>query len=149
MSNANQMKKELKEAGINTKNIRIRVKAYSVHCEVSDLSIKISDVEAVLKSKYESISRCEYTGEVLQGGNTFVSVSYDWDALKKAEQDYNLVKELAALTKEFCENFPIYHAAKIAAERIQNESYTSEVVQRVARSFYDRHRQELKLSAHL
>lgn len=81
MATGNQIKKELKEAGIPTKNISVRLNSCSIRVSISDLSIDAEKVEALV-NKYESIDRCERTGEILQGGNTFVLVDYDWDALR-------------------------------------------------------------------
>jgi hypothetical protein len=81
MINGNQAKKELKAAGIDTKKIRIYTRrgSGSLNVSIRDLSISVESVDAVLR-KYENISRCEHTGEILQGGNDFVFIGYDWEA---------------------------------------------------------------------
>lgn len=74
---ANDLKKALREAGINTKKITINKRcgtlSRSFHVRISDESIDTEVVNKVL-APFNSIRRCEATGEILGGGNTFILV---------------------------------------------------------------------------
>lgn len=74
-----QAKKIIKGLGFDTSKVSCTVRrgTYSLTVTVNDLSIPLEPIEAAL-SKFEKIDRCEYTGEILQGGNHFVFVQYDW-----------------------------------------------------------------------
>lgn len=52
---------------------------------VKDLSCDIDAVEKIAKS-FESIRYDEYSGEILSGANTYITVEYDWEVLHKAEE---------------------------------------------------------------
>lgn len=84
MNNSKQIKKELKEAGFDVKKISVRYDG-SYNIRIKDLSINLDKVEAIAR-KYENYSRCEYSGEILSGGNTFVFVQLDWKAESEAKQ---------------------------------------------------------------
>ena len=47
---------------------------------VKDEKFPLSVVEDIV-AKYESIDRCEKTGEILSGGNTLITVNYAWDSV--------------------------------------------------------------------
>lgn len=100
------LKKELKNQGISIKDISIRKVncGYSTAFEVviSDPNIDKDQVEKIL-SKYESYERDEFTGEILQGGNTYILVSYDYDAFDKVIAD-NLEEAKSLLVKSKSNN---------------------------------------------
>lgn len=72
-----KIRDELKQRGYNSRKIGVRYEfcGYSsvIHVAVKDENIDIEEVRGWLK-RYESIDRDERTGEVLQGGNTYISV---------------------------------------------------------------------------
>ena len=72
-----KIREDLKQRGYNSRKIGVRYEfcGYSsvIHVMVKDDNIDIEEVRGWLK-KYESIDRDERTGEVLQGGNTYISV---------------------------------------------------------------------------
>lgn len=72
-----KIREDLKQRGYNSRKIGVRYEfcGYSsvIHVTVKDDNIDIEEVRGWLK-KYESIDRDERTGEVLQGGNTYLSV---------------------------------------------------------------------------
>lgn len=115
--NGNQIKKELKAAGFTGKisvttdsSIRVTLKDYSMSAE----AIKI-----FLASKYERISRCEATGEILSGGNRFVFVSYDWeldvsnyaDTVREINSTFNWQGDSISGRE--------YHVANVLGERVE------------------------------
>lgn len=101
MSKAIQEK--LKAAGIPRAAYSIRVRSCgysdSVRIDVKDLSISIDDVKRVA-FQYQSIDRDERTGEVLEGGNTYVFIQYSFYALQAAHEKY-----LAQAESIFCHGY--------------------------------------------
>ena len=81
---AKAIRAALKAKGWNAKKISVRVHSYSmgasINVTIKDASIARKVVEAVASS-YQEVSRCAYSGEILGGGNTYVSVSYASGAL--------------------------------------------------------------------
>ena len=83
---AKQIREALKAAGIKARSVSVRARhGITVDVRIKDPGVSLRKVEAIAKG-YESISRCEYSGEILSGGNTFVSVGYAGEAAKVAEQ---------------------------------------------------------------
>lgn len=82
---------DLKAAGVKKSAYSIRVKnagySTSITIELKDLSIRIEKVEKIA-NKRESIRYDEYCQEILEGGNTFVNVRYDYDALNAARAPF-------------------------------------------------------------
>lgn len=118
--NANQIKKELKEAGIPTKKISVRCDG-SVHVTIKDLSISIEAVEKVVK-KHEHYQRDEYNGEILQGGNTFVFVDYDWGLKAEWYKNEAFAQEVLKEFKGYFGTGVVYlkHAENKASEWSKN-----------------------------
>jgi len=86
--NGRQVKAFLKEAGFETKGIRVRVNHWGygdtyIQVNLLDLNLPIKKIQTTLAEQYSNVSY-DIDGEVLQGGNTFVSVSYDWDIKEEA-----------------------------------------------------------------
>jgi hypothetical protein len=75
MKSSQEIRSELKnKLGYNSKQVSVRQNAHStITFTVRDASV---DFEAVEKfaAEFEKIDRCEYTHEILSGGNTFVYV---------------------------------------------------------------------------
>ena len=89
MTTAMEVKKAIKESGINTKGISVRKSygGYSVvfHITVKDLTL---DLKAIKKSvrKFKQVDYDEVTGETLEGGNTYIFVEYDDDTMEEAKE---------------------------------------------------------------
>lgn len=103
--NATEVKKLLRENGIDTKNIRVRIRklgygSHSVDVTVKDLSMDLTEINRIVSKKYQRIRYDEHVqGEILEGGNKFVSVSYDFDIKYEAineelPQAEEIIKEL-------------------------------------------------------
>ncbi len=84
---AQEVRAELKALGITNKQVSVTSKHGNIRCEIKDLTVNKKLVEDIA-GKHESIRRCEFTGEILCGGNTFVSVEFDWYAIEEAEKAY-------------------------------------------------------------
>lgn len=102
------IKEALKNAGYNTKDFSIRSRdcGYSdaTDITVKNLSIKINDVRRIVKS-FESIRYDEYSGEILEGCNTYISVQYDhtikYAAMRENEPEVqDLLDGMEATAKE-------------------------------------------------
>tara|TARA_R110002020_G_scaffold26908_3_gene86934 strand:- start:1439 stop:1708 length:270 start_codon:yes stop_codon:yes gene_type:complete len=88
MELAKQIRQEIKKTlGYSSRQVSVRNRpcgySTSLKITVKSLDIPLEPIEAIAK-KYKSVDRCEYTGKILSGGNTFIFVSYDWQ-LKHAE----------------------------------------------------------------
>lgn len=66
----------LKSKGYNNRKISVTNDG-AIWVTVKDLSIKLDDIEKLVK-KHEHYYTDEITGEILQGGNTFIFVQYDY-----------------------------------------------------------------------
>ena len=96
------IREELKKAGFNSRKVSVR-KEYSGCSSLIEVKVKtlvsLDEIEKIVK-KYETISRDEYTGEVLSGGNTFIKVSYDPEFVKTIEGWDEIIKEAEEKAKE-------------------------------------------------
>jgi hypothetical protein len=91
LSIADQIKKELKDMGYNSRRVGVRTKGAgysdSIRITIKDVSIREDDIQKIA-DRYESVRYDEYTGEILSGGNLYITVEYDYDAVKNAYQPY-------------------------------------------------------------
>lgn len=86
--NAHIVKRFLKEEGLETKAIKVRVNHWGygdtyIRVDLLDLNLPIKKIQTTLAKQYSDVSY-DIDGEVLQGGNTFVIVSYDWETQHEA-----------------------------------------------------------------
>lgn len=86
---AENVRAELKKRGINSRRVSVRCSCHSLDIRIKDLSV-CADMVREIAQQFERIDRCEYTHEILAGGNFFVSVCYDWKAesMVKATDDF-------------------------------------------------------------
>ena len=91
---AREIRKELKIKFPGVK-FSVRTKKYSGGSSISVSWTDFPTVEAVeeITNKYESISRCEYTGEILSGGNTYIHTYNTWSAEMETDIKENLIKK--------------------------------------------------------
>jgi hypothetical protein len=84
---AKTVREALQAAGFGRKDISVRNDSYSmgstVYVRIRRADIALDAVEAIA-SAHERVSRDEGTGEILSGGNTFVTVEYGHGALDAA-----------------------------------------------------------------
>ncbi|MCC8080038.1 MAG: hypothetical protein LIO57_08315 [Oscillospiraceae bacterium] len=87
------IKAELKKAGYNVRDFSVSVKdaGYStaVHVTVKTPFVRLDAVERLLTG-FSSYERDTVTGEILQGGNTYVFTEYDDTAFDLISIDYYL-----------------------------------------------------------
>jgi hypothetical protein len=76
MNNAQDIRKALKnELGLNARQVSVRTtSAGSIRVELK-VPVAIAPVKAIAEQA-QRVSRCEYSGDILGGGNVFVFVSY-------------------------------------------------------------------------
>jgi hypothetical protein len=95
------VRNQLKAKGINSRMVSVRADNFAGGSALR-ISIKSPDVSSKLVSEIaegqESIRRCEMTGEILSGGNRYVSVSYSREALDAMSARY-VEQTAAALAK--------------------------------------------------
>src|SRR5690242_7197014 len=72
---ATRLRHALKSAGLTARQVTVRYALRTLHVTVHDASVSLIRVRAIA-SAFESTSRDHATGEILCGGNTFVSVEY-------------------------------------------------------------------------
>ena len=86
-----EIRTKLKEAhGITSRQVSVRIRhGSSINIDINDPSVDIKEVENIAKG-YESVDRCEFSGEILAGGNTFVFVDY---TAKAKDAAYEAKKE--------------------------------------------------------
>lgn len=114
-----EIKKELAKAlNVKFNDFSVTQPRYSsIQIDIKTLVSK-SAVKAIAQ-KYEKIDRCEATGEILAGGNTFVFVDYD---LRKATIDSALMAQLEQVIENanYCENHYRQKVQYAIAEKIFN-----------------------------
>lgn len=90
---AKAIRKELKARGIPAR-VTSRKVTYSdsIDVTITDLSVNLDEVKKIAE-QHESIRRCEYTGDILDGANTYIHVNYDYYILKDAGKDYMPIAE--------------------------------------------------------
>lgn len=81
---AARIRKTLKASNIaNARQVSVRAKSYSMgsslDISINDPAVDIKEVRTIAQSS-EHVRRCEYTGEILCGGNRHLFVSYSTTA---------------------------------------------------------------------
>ena len=83
---------DLKAAGVKKSAYSIRVQdcgySVSVRIKIKDLAILPDDVKCIALH-YQEYER-DVSGEILQGGNTYVFVDYDFETLQAAQEKFLL-----------------------------------------------------------
>jgi len=100
-----EIRKELKENGYNRNHVSVRSRHYSsITVEIKKADVDYNLVEKIAR-KQEHYRRCEYSGDILQGGNTFVSVDISSEAAESVitEEFAAKVEKVAAEVIETCE----------------------------------------------
>lgn len=80
---AAQARSTLKLAGIKPAQVSLTSAGGSINARIKDPSVPFRLVHDAVKA-LESVARCEMTGEILCGGNTYVFVDYTDDAIDTA-----------------------------------------------------------------
>lgn len=95
---ANEIRAELKKRGWSSREVSVRAKTFRCGSSI-DVTIKVGGIRKAaveaIASRAESIRRCERTGEILSGGNRYVSVEFDWQLSSAATKA--LLQQVEAL----------------------------------------------------
>lgn len=67
-SPADRLRAALKQAGFNARRVSVRHDHSTLRVTIRDASASLTQVEAVA-APFESVRRCQATGEILLGGN--------------------------------------------------------------------------------
>lgn len=82
---AKMIRAEIKKAGIPSKSVSVRSHGIgfssAIDVVIKDHSVDI-EIIANIANKFKEISRDNYTGEILMGGNTYVDIKYDYEVRK-------------------------------------------------------------------
>lgn len=85
------IRRELKESGYNTRDFRISVKdsGYNtvIKIIIKNPHINRKDIKSLL-IKYEQIDRDERSGEILDGCNTYLFISYEYGVFNEVSQTW-------------------------------------------------------------
>jgi len=88
---AAEIRKQLKTLGYSARDVSVRSDHNSLDITIRRNGLNVKAIRDIANS-YENIRRCEASGEILSGGNTYVTVGFAddvWDAMTQ------LVKKLA------------------------------------------------------
>lgn len=86
MNYGNQTAKAIRQQiktqlGYSSRKVSVRQRqgglSYCFQVTVKDLDIPLEPIEKIAR-KFKEVDKCERTGEILGGGNTYVFVEYDW-----------------------------------------------------------------------
>lgn len=85
------VRQTLKDNGYNTTDFSIRTRdcGYSTSCNITikNLKIRREEIEGLV-AKFESIDRDYASGEILEGGNTYIFVEYDYTLWQEFEKQF-------------------------------------------------------------
>lgn len=112
---AQRLRTAFKTAGLNSRRVTVRHDHSTLRVTIRDASASLSKVKAIA-DQFVSVRRCEATGEILCGGNTFVDVSYT-DALVAPVKAALVALLDPAADDEIVSLLGDYRAAKISRQR--------------------------------
>jgi len=72
---AQTLRASLKAAGFNARRVTVRDNHSTLYVTIRDAWASLTEVKAIA-DEFRVVHRCEATGEILCGGNTFVDVRY-------------------------------------------------------------------------
>ena len=125
---AREIRKELK-AKFKGVKFSVRTKKYSGGSSISVSWVDFPTVEAVeeITSKYESVLRCEYTGEILSGGNTYIHTYNTWSEDMETNIKENLILKYGIeFYSEHIEGYDFYRYAREIYQDMYNKSLVTE-----------------------
>jgi len=103
------VKEELKDKGYNVKDFKVSVKncgySTSINVKIKNPHVKRSDVEKVL-NQFRIVDRDERNGEILEGGNTYLFVAYEYNIFEEVKLEWvatatGAIREPGEVTKIF------------------------------------------------
>lgn len=85
---AQNLRAELKAAGYKPSAISVRSRHGSLNITIKDKTIALDKVQEIANG-FSNVRRCEASGEILSGGNTFVFVQYG----EKVKEEFGMIAE--------------------------------------------------------
>lgn len=86
------IRKTLKEAGYTSKDISVSVKSSiydtAAHITIKNPHVNKLDIEKLLKPKYEEYEKDTASDEILQGGNTYLFIQYEYGIFDEVSQEW-------------------------------------------------------------
>ena len=80
---AKELRTMLKTAGFNSRRVSVRHHQYSMgsslYLTIRDPEVKKSEIKDIAL-KFERVDHCQFSGEILSGGNRFVDINYSQKA---------------------------------------------------------------------
>jgi hypothetical protein len=132
----NEVKKMIREkvTELGHRDLSVRLEHYSSYEIALKKIVPISKVEEVV-SHLKSVRRCQASGEILSGGNTFVFVSYmTWNLAKdesyQVEVPNNMIEAFLERIRSFGQSFhcsdvnKFYHVSNGLKDHKAFEGYT-------------------------
>jgi hypothetical protein len=83
-SPAQALRAALKAEGFNARCVTVRQHYSTLHVTIRDAWVSLTRVKKIA-DKHSVVRRCEATGEILCGGNTFVAVAYSHELVDPAK----------------------------------------------------------------
>ncbi|NBU34877.1 hypothetical protein EBS40_09730 [bacterium] len=99
---AKLIREQLKKLGITSKQVSVTSDYNSISARIKDVSIQPKIIEDLVH-QHQKLDRCEFTGEILLGCNTYTSVCYDWQiesAITLSEEYQEHLKQVKALCEK-------------------------------------------------
>lgn len=102
------IKQFLKDQGVDTRKLSVTSDSWfggqSFRVVIKDLSVDIKQVSNLVLPKFRNVRVDEHTGEILEGGNTYVNIEYDFEtiteALEERTQEIKSVYDKDSITDE-------------------------------------------------
>lgn len=110
MTTIQTIRNEIKKAGYTSRQVNVRKKdcgySESIHITIKDANININIIKSIAL-QYENFERDDHTYEILEGGNTYIFVEYEYGILEEA------AKPLIPICEKV-QNNPKYYGETIA-----------------------------------
>jgi hypothetical protein len=120
---ANHLRAALKEAGFNARRATVKGHHSALYVTIRDASVSLTKVKAIA-APFERVHRCEVSGEILAGGNVFLSCAYSEALIAPIKAAIAKVLD-AAPSDEMVTVIGDFRAAKVSRER--GATYPDEV----------------------
>src|SRR5215467_13986873 len=86
-SPADRLRAALKQAGFNARRVSVRADHSTLRVTIRDASASLTQVKAIA-GPFETVRRCEASGDILMGGNRYVDVEYDDAVVKPLKAEF-------------------------------------------------------------
>ena len=85
-----------KELGLNSRQVSVRSPHWgSIYVTIKTADAKYAAVQEIAR-RVEHVRYCQFSGDILSGGNTFVTVEFDDAVINKMAESPSIVKAVTA-----------------------------------------------------